>query len=900
MAHGPRRIILINAGKYDFAEVELEGALQIVGPNNTGKTTLINTLQFLYINDQREMDFGAYTKEQTRDFYFRNQYSYILFECLSVRGQCVIGWRGQSRASGNDPERFYYQGPYAAEDFFDEKGQVREPRDINARLALRQYEKITTQQQHRELLLNPTAGNPSGLGIVSLKDADKYPHFRETLKNLLSLSTLTQEQMRDRLLMLADISPGALAVDAREIFGQHYDDIRRRRESLRRFKEHADHVGRLVTRFHERERFRGELIHTWSQLRGMRQEFETKHEEELTRMNQDLQAANEGLQSTQDELNDRRRDATHFSEEKGRLKGQLDELERRGKEFSDFFEEMERSALGTLEQDAKRLQRQIEDAAAETREKAETKIQLYADKVQKDEQFIADHSRSVLTALRQRFSDEELDRLFRLLDFDVLTLPIGPDGVEVLDAKALQQLLESLLASTTEQTYRDSRVAIAFRGRSRSVADIADLERVRTQLSEDQETLRRWRQILRSIQERESQQQALRERIQQMEEKRRKLIRWEQLMQDRSAEPRITAEFGGVEKLMVAAQSKIQTLENRIGEWRDKHAKLSGAKVRAENEFNQVMGRFNQCLFPNYSAPAVVPADLSQDFESCIAVFLHAQERETQLDDEVTRTMHEAERHFGEEYFDTDEGQSVRNLQAELEALADKEEALQRDWNAHIHGLKGAFDNVLSELGHVRTAADQLNRQFGRVQVSNLKSLHVDIREQSDIVTWIRRLAEMQQPSLFDADTQLEPTLKNFRQKLESNPLIKFGDLFTLEFRIVGDDDTSRSYHDFKQIESHGTTITIKVLFNLLVLKSLLRKEDSSVPFFLDEIQALDPANRHAILTTARKLGFVAITAAPESVTEVNALYFLQPHKGRVVLKHKHRLQVRLQDSLVS
>ena len=116
----------------------------------------------------------------------------------------------------------------------------------------------------------------------------------------------------------------------------------------------------------------------------------------------------------------------------------------------------------------------------------------------------------------------------------------------------------------------------------------------------------------------------------------------------------------------------------------------------------------------------------------------------------------------------------------------------------------------------------------------------------------------------------------------------------------MGDDDTSRSYHDFKQIESHGTTITIKVLFNLLVLKSLLRKEDSSVPFFLDEIQALDPANRHAILTTARKLGFVAITAAPESVTEVNALYFLQPHKGRVVLKHKHRLQVRLQDSLVS
>ncbi|MBI3867919.1 MAG: hypothetical protein HY299_05240 [Verrucomicrobia bacterium] len=900
MPHGPQRVILINAGKYDFAEVELEGALQIVGPNNTGKTTLINTLQFLYINDQREMDFGAYTKEQTRDFYFRNQYSYILFECLSTRGQCVIGWRGQSRASGNDPERFYYQGPYAADDFFDEKGQVREPRDVNARLALRQYEKITTQQQHRELLLNPAGGNTTGLGIVSLKDPDKYPHFRETLKNLLSLSTLTQEQMRERLLMLADISPDSVAVDAREIFGQHYDDIRRRRESLRRFKEHAEDIGRLVDRFHERESLRGEQIHAWSLLRVLRQEFESRHEEQLAAIDRDLQAADEALRSSQAELGDRRRDAEHFTEERGRLKGRLDELEKRGIEFADFIEEMERSAMGTLEQEVKRLQRHIEDAAAETREKADAKIQLYADKVQKDEQFIAGHSRSVLTALRQRFKDEELDRLFRLLDFDLLTLPIGPDGVEVLDAKALQRLLEDLVGATRESGYRDHRVAIAFRRGSRSVADIADLEKVRTQLAEDEQTLRRWRQILRSIQDRESQQQSLRDRLKQLEEKRHKLIRWEQLALDRAQEPRVSADLGAVEQSIQAAQSKIEALEKRILDWRGKLHKLETAKVAAENAFNQVMGRFNQCRFPSFSAPAAVPADPPQDFDSGIETFLRAQEREGQVSEEVTRSLHDAERHFGEEYFDADEGQTARNLQAELEALADKEEALQRDWNAHIHGLKGAFDNVLAELGHVRTAADQLNRQFGRIQVSNLKSLHVDIREQSDIVTWIRRLAEMEQPSLFDADTRLEPTLRNFRQKLESNPIIRFGDLFTLEFRIVGDDDASRSYHDFKQIESHGTTITIKVLFNLLVLKSLLRKDDSSVPFFLDEIQALDPANRRAILTTARKLGFVAITAAPESVTEVDALYFLQPHKGRVVLKHKHRLQVRLQESSAS
>ncbi len=65
------------------------------------------------------------------------------------------------------------------------------------------------------------------------------------------------------------------------------------------------------------------------------------------------------------------------------------------------------------------------------------------------------------------------------------------------------------------------------------------------------------------------------------------------------------------------------------------------------------------------------------------------------------------------------------------------------------------------------------------------------------------------------------------------------------------------------------------------------------MPFFLDEIQTLDPANRQAILRTARQLGFIGITAAPEAVSEVDSLYFLQPQDGRIVLRHKHRVTLK-------
>jgi len=114
---------------------------------------------------------------------------------------------------------------------------------------------------------------------------------------------------------------------------------------------------------------------------------------------------------------------------------------------------------------------------------------------------------------------------------------------------------------------------------------------------------------------------------------------------------------------------------------------------------------------------------------------------------------------------------------------------------------------------------------------------------------------------------------------------------------VTGDDGKPHHYQDFRQVESDATTITIKVLFNLLVLRSLLREDAQKnllceIPFFLDEIYSLDDVNRHAILATARKLGFVAITAAPESVGEVDALYFLQPQRGRITLRNGHRISV--------
>ena len=168
MRNGPTKIILINAGKYEYGEVDLNGAIQIVGRNNAGKTTLINTLQFLYIDERSRMSFGSYSLDETLDYYFNSEHSYVLFECRTLRGTVVIGWRGASKTSGAGPERFFYLGPYRRTDYMNDQGRIREPREVSTLLVDREFQLLNKSSEFRSVLLSGAGQRNNGLRSESV------------------------------------------------------------------------------------------------------------------------------------------------------------------------------------------------------------------------------------------------------------------------------------------------------------------------------------------------------------------------------------------------------------------------------------------------------------------------------------------------------------------------------------------------------------------------------------------------------------------------------------------------------------------------------------------------------------------------------------------------------------
>ncbi|MBX9754600.1 MAG: ATP-binding protein, partial [Pseudomonadaceae bacterium] len=116
MSYGFQRLVLLNSAGYQRAELPLDAAVSLVAPNNTGKTSLINALQFLLIIDKRRMDFGAYDVERSRRFYFPDNSAYILLEVLLPEaGTVVLGCVG--RGVSYEYEYFAYRGQLDVDDY---------------------------------------------------------------------------------------------------------------------------------------------------------------------------------------------------------------------------------------------------------------------------------------------------------------------------------------------------------------------------------------------------------------------------------------------------------------------------------------------------------------------------------------------------------------------------------------------------------------------------------------------------------------------------------------------------------------------------------------------------------------------------------------------------------------
>jgi ABC-type sugar transport system ATPase subunit len=111
-----KRIVLINSGKVDFYELQLDGNIHFIGTQGTGKSTLLRAILFFYNADARKLGISK-EKEPFSEYYFPHSDSYIVYEVSQEnRNFCVWLYKKQNRLCFR-----FIDGPYERELFIDKQ-----------------------------------------------------------------------------------------------------------------------------------------------------------------------------------------------------------------------------------------------------------------------------------------------------------------------------------------------------------------------------------------------------------------------------------------------------------------------------------------------------------------------------------------------------------------------------------------------------------------------------------------------------------------------------------------------------------------------------------------------------------------------------------------------------------
>jgi hypothetical protein len=168
------------------------------------------------------------------------------------------------------------------------------------------------------------------------------------------------------------------------------------------------------------------------------------------------------------------------------------------------------------------------------------------------------------------------------------------------------------------------------------------------------------------------------------------------------------------------------------------------------------------------------------------------------------------------------------------------------------------------------------------------------------ITNLLERAAEHDVMPLFGEAGKHREDLEELEELFHEHPEIHLTDLFTVGFSVTTVGGSTEKYDGLDNIQSNGTSITVKVLVHLVLINDLLRDDALRLPFYLDEASSLDESNLGGIVTASTEMGFVPVLASPSESTAVRHIYYLQSNGERVYLGPEHRVELRQKEETAS
>jgi energy-coupling factor transporter ATP-binding protein EcfA2/thiol-disulfide isomerase/thioredoxin len=873
-----KRLVILNSDIYSKADIELADcdSLQIVGPNNIGKSTLIYALNFLYIIDGKQMTFsGNRTGDKTTfNHYFPSiSSSYIVFEIFKKRYYCIL----VKKNTEGSLDYYKIDSDFKDEHYFKQSTEGQTLKKFDSLLADfsslgLEYSKFPNR---RDLFNFVYQKGKKNNGVVWLNEGASQDqreitnNFSKIYRYLINSKLIDNKTLKESLI-IADNKENEQV----EFSKKNQKDIQtllkhnREIKVIKSIQKSFTDFKELVNQYKAKNQILSELVYAFNALYSLvnidlnTSVLKKKIEKEEHQVN-----LSETLNPKQNELNQKIGGLKTIVSQK---QTSIDTLTKQISKIKAYegiaFLNQSLSNLDKERKDIESRLTQIENQSLKSRD-IETEISRLTQEISNLERQINTYSNLLIHQISKNVKNKEL--LNAILSDSITALPKENIKSEIENLNDVMKIFDGAITipkdfqgksiPSIEDLQLRKNKALKDKESNEQLLPIAkDLEKYRSELSKVQQKIK---EVSVKIEELNSLPE-LEGNLFKEESEQKSLI---QQKDDTEKELRITQEtIGRINQAIEILTNDISQKESRIREIQKWKVRIEESGIK-ELEYQTKESLDN--LYKNFERNFTERDDIKN-------------RKERLFDSLKTKT----------ETVFASEDEFIRYLDSELATLDDKQKSI----DALLKNISTQFSIPCKTL-HSKFQEfeafinNQFNSKIRKIKISDIDSLNIEIIPNENLIKDLKKIMEIRDLTselIFDDQSE---NLNILNRYLDNQSIIEFKDLFDIKLHL--DKKGQHKVVDLRnQIESDGTDKMIRMVIIMSIIHQIvINDEVNKIVIFVDEIGTIDEANRIEILNFCKENNFVPISAAPlHPYDGFDKYYLVRRSKGKIVLSENN------------
>lgn len=869
-----KRLVILNSDIYSKADIELGNcdSLQIVGPNNIGKSTLIYALNFLYIIDGKQMTFSGNRigDKTTFNHYFPSiNSSYIVFEIFKKRYYCILI---KKNAEGS-LDYYKIDSDYREDQYFTRTAKGQKLKKFDSLLADFSTSGIEFKQfSNRQQLFNFVyqKGKRSN-GVVWINESVSQDqreisnNFSKIYRYLINSKLIDNKTLKDSLIIADNKEHERIEFSRKnqkdiQTLLKHNKEIKVIRSVQKSFHDFKELVDQYKAKKHILSEiafaFDNQYSTTYIDLNTSiiknqkeKDEYKSQLTDKLIPNQTELNQSIGGIKSI---IKSKRNSINTLTNKIARIKSY---------EGIDFLEQ----SFNNLDEKRKNIESRItliEDQNLNSKE-IESKIYNLSNKITNLDRQIESYSNQLIHQISANLEDKEL--LNAILSDTITSLPkesIQTNINRLLDvmcifdgAITLPKDLESKKIPSIDELKTKKEVASRDKALNENLLPIAqDLEKYRKDLSDVQLKIK---EINEKIEDAKS-----------LPFLQKKLLTSENELKNLITEKEEKeSELKQTEENINRINKAIEILIDEITNTNTRLAKIREWKVKIEESgFKYIENQTDETL-----------DNLYKNFERTLKEREDLKGRKDRLFD-ILKTKTESVLAFEEEF--------INHMDSEIATLDDKQKSIEgllknisTQFSIPCKTLYSKFQEFEAFI------KNQFNSKIRKIKISDIDSLNIEIIPNENLIKELKQvmsLRDLTSELIFDDQSE---NLKTLNKHLDNQSVIEFKDLFDIKLHL--DKKGQHKVVDLRnQIESDGTDKMIRLVIIMSIINQIVIDDaENKVVIFVDEIGTIDEANRLEILKFCKENNFIPISAAPlHPYDGFDKYYLVRRSKAKIVL----------------